>query len=358
MSAKKLMQVDRLFPLETVAQRMTLLNRFWAGEDIGRPIFLVRSSLETNGADPETRVRSFVARLEAEAKVPWDVLPCFDCGTYPVGLATAFGGRVVASSTGANPWIEPVVHQAEDVYRLKPPGVLDGMVGEKVQDYQYALERVGGYIPPRVPDMQGPLMVAAMLWKEEDFILAMYDKPEAVHHLLNLATDHIIAVYHYFRDTYPGALMVSCPVCYMPQELGVGMTEDFMHLLSPALYAEFGLPYVNRIAREFGGLLIHCCGVFKQHWDTVKQFHNLRGLDTQYPYSHPDEVFSAFPNIVHSMSLDYAESQRNFSTGDPDAFLKFLIEHTPRQLRWQIWANADDLAGLQRQMQLVQSRWT
>ena len=47
------------------------------------------------------------------------------------------------------------------------------------------------------------------------------------------------------------------PLVLTPEEavavsLGVGLVEDFMHLLSPALYAEFGLPYVSRIAREFG----------------------------------------------------------------------------------------------------------
>jgi len=354
---KKLVEVARLFPPETVAERTAAWDRFWQGENPGRPMILARSSQSryTRNVAPETAARNFAATLEIESKVPYDNLPYFDCDMYPVALASAFGGRVTIREHSN--WIEPVVHKPEDVYRLEPPDVLAGLVGEGVRKYQYVLERLDGYVPPRVPDMQGPLMTAAMLWKEEDFILAMYDEPDAVHHLLDLVTNHITAVHQYFRETFPGAVSVNCPLTHMPQELGVGLIQDFAHLLSPDLYAEFGLPYVNRIADRFGGVLVHCCGVFEQHWPVVARIHNLRGLDTQYPYCNTERVTAAFPDSVHSVTLDYAEYTRNFATGDPDAFLKFLIARVPRSVRWQLWADADDLPGIERQVALIQAAW-
>ena len=118
---------------------------------------------------------------------------------------------------------------------------------------------------------------------------------------------------------------------------------------------KFGLPYVNRISQEFGGIFIHCCGVFNQHWPAVKEFYNLRGFDTQYPYSHPETLFAAFPEIVHSMSLDYAEKQRHFPGVDQDDFLKFLLSYTPRQIRWILYADAQDIDGMRRKMDLIQA---
>ena len=68
-------------------------------------------------------------------------------------------------------------------------------------------------------------------------------------------------------------------------------------------------------------------------------------------------VTTAFPEIVHSVTLDYAEYTRNFATGDPDAFVKFLLQRVPRSVRWQLWANADDPNGIERQMKLIRSTW-
>ena len=105
-------------------------------------------------------------------------------------------------------------------------------------------------------------------------------------------------------------------------------------VLSPRLYKEFGLPYVNRIADAFGGIWLHCCATCKHHWPAFGKIHGLRGLDTMYPFTKPEEVFAAFPDIVHSAGLDYAESQRSFRKAGPDDWLQFLLEKAPRSVRW------------------------
>jgi hypothetical protein len=158
----------------------------------------------------------------------------------------------------------------------------------------------------------------------------MYDAPEAVHHLLNMVTEHIIAVYRYFRDTFEGTQMVSWPNYYMPRDFGVGMTEDLMPLVPPELYEQFALPHVNRIAREFGGIWIHYCGRFKPHWPTVRKFRNLRGIDSMYPETDPDEVTAAFPGIAHTMGLSARGQASLFAGQRDDAFqqrVKMILEH-------------------------------
>lgn len=360
MCAADKVSVDRLFPPDCLRERKTLLDRFWAGDDIGRPVFIPKGFKKTINyrrcPDPDQAARLFIASLEVEARIPLDSIPYYDCEMWPIATVSAFGGKILRSEK-ASPWIEPIIQRPDDVYRLTMPNLLDGLVGQSVRNYRRALEYLDGYIPPRLPDMQGPLQVAALLWKQEDFILAMYDTPDTVHHLMSLVTDYLISVYRYFLDNFPDAMMVNWPSCYLPRSQGVGLVEDFVHLLSPDLYREFGLPYANRISDTFGGVLIHCCGTFKPHWDVFKQIRNLRGLDTQYPYSHPRDVHAAFPDIVHSMTLDYAEQTRNFSNGDPDAFLKFLLPHTPRALRWQAYVDVNNTDEMRHQVDLIQSLW-
>ena len=50
-------------------------------------------------------------------------------------------------------------------------------------------------------------------------------------------------------------------------------------VLSPKLYREFALPYVNEVSEEFGGVFIHSCGNILHQLDNLAQVHNLRGLN-------------------------------------------------------------------------------
>lgn len=351
----KLAHVDDLFPPEVLAQRKALMDRYWAGENIGRPMIRPCSSHRYRQVPQAPRAaQEFAAAMAVESQAGWDVVPAFACDLGPVSLASAFGGEILYSDV-APPWIKPVVRQAEDVYRLKPPKVLDGMVGKAVDIYHYVLEHIEGYVPPRVPDMQGPLNTASLVWSQEEFFMAMYEHPAEVHHLLNMVTEHLIAIYKYFRDSYRDAALVSWPEYYMPQHLGIGMTEDLMPLLPAELYAEFGLPYVNRIAREFGGIYFHCCGSFKQNWPLVRQYHNLRGMDTMYPLTHPAEVKAAFPHVAHTTGLSAKGQVEEFPQAED--FLRFTLQNTPRSVRGQFLFSADDPEAFKRRTDLVLQHW-
>lgn len=350
----KLLEIQELFPPEEMAQRRDRWDRFWQGDITVSPLISPQCGEYPYGniLEPDLARQRFYQYLQVLAKAGGDYQPAYDCVLGTCAIASAFGGKYHQESDGLF-WIEPIIQQPDDVYRLKVPVPLSGLVGKAVDIYRYVLEGMDGYIPPRVPDMQGPLNTASMLWKQEDFIFAMYDYPRAVHHLLGLITDYIIAVFHYFRKTFDDAHMITWPLIHMPHRLGVGLVEDYTQLMSPDLYREFGLPYVNRIAREFDGIQIHCCAVFKQHWDAFKQIHNLRGLDTMYPYSHPAEVTAAFPDVVHTFGLDYAESQRNWKDREPNAFVRFIFEQTPPSVRKIFFPGVDSKGIDQRQIDAI-----
>lgn len=350
------LRLAELFPAETIARRKSLLDRFWRGENPGRPIIAARSWGAQPPGDPlDHPFDTFLRRTLSAFHGP-DCVPSFSCCGGTCTLASAWGGKVTRTPDG-KVWIEPVVRQSEDVHRLPRPEVLDGLLGKAVEDYQRFLGSVDGYLPPHICDPQGPLMTAGMLWKEDEFIVAMFDHPKEVHHILSLVTDHIIAMYRYFRTQHKDANTNCYPGTWMPQDLGVGLVEDFCHLLSPDLYEEFGLPYVNRISDTFGGVFVHCCGAFKQHWPAFHKICNLRGLDTMYPFSKPEEVFAEFPAVVHSMGIDYAETQRNFRDKGSDGWLEYLLPRIPRCLRWQFVVNVDEPGSLSRQLRLIEEKW-
>lgn len=353
------LSLSPLYPPSLLKERLEVYDAFWSGEDIGRPIFvpIPWRNEPFDGCARRTPLQVWFDRQRRRAASPVDALPFFSTGVGgTVALASAFGGAVQFTPDG-KAWIEPVVANPGDAARLEPPPVTAGFLGRGLANYKEALERLDMFVPPQVPDMQGPLQTAAFLWHQEQFIYAMYDEPEAVHRTLDIVTDYIIRVIAHFRDAFPDAEMAAYPPSHLPRRMGCAITEDFMHLLSPELYEEFGLPYVNRISDAFGGVFVHCCGRFRQHWPVVRKIHNLRGLDTMYPYTDPAEIYEAFPDIVHSCGLDYAETQRNFKDKGPDAWLEYLVARTPRHVRWQFVTECDNADTVPRQLELVRRKW-
>jgi hypothetical protein len=301
-------------------------------------------------------IDSAINDFQVLARVPVDVIPKFGLGGGTVALASAFGGEVTVESNGKS-WIKPVIRETADAYQLITPKPTDGIVGTWIEYYRAFSRSVTGHMPIGMPDMQGPLQTAAMLWGVERIIYEMYDNPDAVHRTLDVVTEYIISVSEYLRVNFTGTHVESYPPAYLPQSHGQGLIEDFVQLLSPELYEMFGLPYVNRIARRFDGIWLHCCASCTQHWPAFQQIHNLRGLDTMYPYTKPEEVVEAFPDIVHSIGLDYAESRRNFQNGRRDGWLEFLLERIPRDVRWVFVTGCDDEDTVPRQLELIHAVW-
>lgn len=354
------LNLSELAPASVIAQRRATFEAFWSGEDIGRAIMIPIPWENKPFTDAHGRslAQSGVDRLHHRLLAGVDCLPFMSAahGFGTVVLASAFGGKVITTSDGKT-WIEPIIRKPQDAFDLQVPPPVSGLLADGLKVYHDACAMIDGYVPPQVPDMQGPLQTASFLWDQEQFILAMYDAPEAVHHSLKIVTEYIISVIDYFRRTYPDAEMMAYPSSHLPQSLGCMLTEDFCHLLSPALYEEFGLPYVNQVSDAFGGVFIHCCGQFKHHWPVFKKVHNLRGLDTMYPFSRPEEIYECFPDIVHSMGVDFAEVQRSFKDKGPDAWLEFVIAHTPRHIRWQFVTEGDNPQTVKRQLDIVRRTW-
>ena len=50
-------------------------------------------------------------------------------------------------------------------------------------------------------------------------------------------------------------------------------------MLSPALHDEFGVPYLDRLADEFGGVYVHSCGDWSHLFASLEKVRGLRGLE-------------------------------------------------------------------------------
>ena len=118
----------------------------------------------------------------------------------------------------------------------------------------------GCYVFP--VDIQGPFDTAHLLMGD-DIFYELYDDPDYVHHVMELATAATVMAYELCLEHMPHSDKFVCHYnsLAMPAERGcIKLSEDTTTLLNAAQMEEFALPYTHRILEHFGGGYIHYCG--------------------------------------------------------------------------------------------------
>jgi hypothetical protein len=171
----------------------------------------------------------------------------------------------------------------------------------------YFVTETAGRYPVAMTDLQGPLDTAYLVWESSAFMLAMYTNPKEVHHLMRLVTDLIIRYVKAQRARSPEFLPCHYPPLWLPDGRGIAISDDGLAVISPKLYREFCLPYVNELSEEFGGVMIHSCGNFVHQFENLERIHNLRGINfgaTETPFAAVWQRFGGKTAVIPHLGLN------------------------------------------------------
>ena len=153
----------------------------------------------------------------------------------------------------------------------------------------------------RTPDFQGPMNTLALLVDQTELMCGLYEEPELVAQALDHVTDTLIDFVGRFRQEVGAAKVIGniWPYTTLPDGQGVGVTQDYMPLLSPELYERFELPRLKRIADAFGGVYIHCCGESTRHLPALARADfKIWGIEVHYPCTKLWDVYAALGDRV------------------------------------------------------------
>lgn len=117
--------------------------------------------------------------------------------------------------------------------------------------------RIGRFVHPVHPDLQGPLDAAELLCGSALFY-DLYDAPDQVQALLTLLTDTYCACLDRWQQLFPYNGRTSAHWGMLLRG-AVMLREDSAMNLSPALFDAFARPHDERILRKYGGC-VHFCG--------------------------------------------------------------------------------------------------
>ncbi len=296
----------------SIVDSRDFLARLWRLENAERPGFLVgyvgprvkggrpvRSALfSTEGTDtvrdrlldPAKFLRAQLEEIEGQSALRGDLVPAL-CPTLGViAVPSAFGCEVVWWEKDFPSVRALALGDLSEVRALKRPRVRDGELGRILDTTRFFIERTEGRLPIRLGDIQGPIDNAALILGHTAFLEALVIRPAEIHRLLDMVTDLMIEFVRAQRELCAQAGVEFVPSGFqpwMPDGLGLSVANDVGVMLSPAQHDEFGVPYLNRLSDEFGGVYIHSCGDWTHLFPSLEKVRNLRGLEfgaSEAPY--------------------------------------------------------------------------
>jgi hypothetical protein len=331
------MSNDWIWSENTTQARLARWEALWALEDLPRPIWYVPAdpilSLTNEYAKQQKPIKNLIIDKEVQLaeSLRWNrffekLQRFFYQDDFIPRLQPQLGIGVVASAFGAEvtfpedqlPMTHPVIKPGEPasrVYELDPPAANTGQLGDVLEYTAYFNKNAGRQYPIALTDLQGPLDTAYLIWNTNDFMIAMLEHPKEVHYLMRMVTDLIIKFVKEMRSRADWFVPAHFPPAHLPDGKGITISEDVLALLSPRMYEQFSLPYLNELSEEFGGIVIHSCGNIEHQLGVLEKVHNLRGINFGITETHFEALWERFGGKV--VLLPHCSSTSlvaNFST--------------------------------------------
>ena len=146
-----------------------------------------------------------------------------------------------------------------------------------------------------------------MLISMETYYMSMYDCPDTLHEIMDMATSVYERYYDYLEENklllptngyspvsqesfaFTNELPCEGPITTTKQLWGFLESQETT-AVSPDMYGEFVYPYVNRLIKRFGLLSYGCCERVDALWtDYISKWDNLRKLSVS-PFNNEPQV--------------------------------------------------------------------
>lgn len=277
------MRWNRFLALDAGVRRIRIVNCLEGAPE--RPLLWPDKKRERT----DYAVRSYHWQAEQSLWLDDDKIPHLDFLTGTEIFAEAFGCTIHRPKNNM-PFALPKVRNASEASKLKTPELSTSTLAYLFDMADEAVARTGKDIPLRLPDVQSPMDIAALIWEKSDFYVAMIEDREAVKELAGKVRNLLTAFLDEWFSRYGTRFVAHYPPYYM--EGGITLSEDEVGAVDTGMLDEFFLPELVGLSARYGGLGMHCCANSRHQWPGFKRIPNLRLLNIIQP---TDVVAEAFP---------------------------------------------------------------
>jgi len=193
--------------------------------------------------------------------------PWHGVGVYAEAFGCPFEWR-----EGDSPWTHPIVKTVDDLKKLQPPTLKNAKMLNYVLDtVEYFDRETQGRLPIALTDTQSPLDNATLVCDTTFYFMSTFEYPDHIKQLLRWITDLMIESSKAQRRRMRNAAQPGHIMWSPPDAKGISISEDNLVMIGPDFYAEFAEPYNIDLARAFGGLAVHSCGVWHKLFEPVSK---------------------------------------------------------------------------------------
>ena len=239
------------------------------------------------------------------------ISPTFDMqyvsGVKPFGAEPRISLAKIDDPKGYH--IEPILEDLEEeIDKLRGGGFWVDK-DQTCKNMEYAQEAFGDILQVRLvqPSLTGGITNPLVrLMSMENYYLSMYDAPEALHEVMDMATRVFEEYYDYLEreklllPTYDFTPLAQESFAFnseLPRDHVEKTTQCWGFLesqettaVSPEMYGEFVYPYQDRLVRRYGLLSYGCCERVDALWeDYLSKWKNLRKLSVS-PFNNEPQV--------------------------------------------------------------------
>lgn len=223
---------------------------------------------------------------------------------YEINLdaeAVPFGAtsNVVYAKTAKGFHIEPITDDIEADIDMFRGGSFRASMENTVKYCDWVNDIFGDILPAKITGrcLLGPITnPLVFLIGMENYYLSMYDAPDSLHEIMEMATQLYLDYYDYLEKenlllpTNDYSFLAQESFCFtneLPKDGPITSTKQVWGFLesqettacSPEAYGEFVYPYLDRLVKRFGLLSYGCCERVDVLWeDYLSKWTNLRKL--------------------------------------------------------------------------------
>ena len=219
---------------------------------------------------------TYVRELDRLAWLDDGRIPCLDPYSGTEIFAAAFGCNVFRPSDNM-PFALPLIDRTSQAAALRVPSIDVEPLGSLFAIADELRRRAGPNAVMRLPDIQSPFDIAALIWEKKSFYTALLDYPDVVQEL----TAKVEALVAAFLDEWFRRYGLECvahyPHYYMRR--GVSVSVDEVGAISSRMGAAFVMPELVRLSGRYDGIGVHCCANAHHQWANFSRLPGLRLLN-------------------------------------------------------------------------------
>jgi len=227
------------------------------------------------------------------------------CATWT--MAMAYGCEMVISDDRIA--VKHMIEDIEDAFEIqKIDKIYEHGVYPIITERIIELQRRYGNIMISASDNQSPNDILTEVVSSEEAMCAMYSDPEPLHHLLNLFTQSNIEL-NRFQQSIISNYGGHQAGAYLP--FGIFLADDNSSFLSPETYNDFDRPYNEILAKEFGGVGLHCCMKYEHNIRDMAETEGFFLFDPQTDFNSIDVIADSLKGKKAAWNVNNAPWQKN-----------------------------------------------